>query len=133
MTRVPLYNYPSSDQFLVSLTDTEVQASFDNSTNSSMPLLFIPTSSSDPTPIGFADSSNVSSSVNTTGFGFYGAWLYHLDAQGEITMNWYAVPTDDSSTFQLNWWDDGTVNNSANAIAVSLRTIAPTTKTKRKV
>jgi hypothetical protein len=78
-------------------------------------LFYIPTSSG---PVGFTNDTSDSSKI-TTGFGFYGHVLYVL-INGKMVTEWYAVPTDDESIWQLSWNTEGSTSS-----PLAIRNIAP--------
>lgn len=71
--------------------------------------------------------------MNTTGFGLYGAWAYHLSDAGEIEMNYRAVSTGVDDLYVIKWAPSATVDESA--LLINLRTASPvpiTDKNKNK-
>ncbi|KAI1846021.1 hypothetical protein JX265_000945 [Neoarthrinium moseri] len=77
-------------------------------------LFYIPTTSGQ---VGFTNSTN--SSVITTGFGFYGHTIY-VDIDDTLETQWFAQSTSEDDIWALFWG-----NTTADAIPVSLRTVAP--------
>ncbi|KAF2102301.1 hypothetical protein NA57DRAFT_54218 [Rhizodiscina lignyota] len=86
-------------------------------------LLYIPNTDSGPQPVGFNNAT--STERNNTGFGFYGPWLFHVASNGDIEMNWYALPTNQTDIFRIEWGSSAVSSTQPSATLVALRTAAP--------
>ncbi|GME26722.1 hypothetical protein GTA08_BOTSDO04156 [Neofusicoccum parvum] len=73
--------------------------------------------------------TNSTSSMNTTGFGLYGAWAYHLSEAGEIEMNYRAVPTGVDDLYVIKWAPSATIDDES--LLINLRTASPVPQTDK--
>lgn len=129
-----LFGQSTANQSLrpaVSMSNSMVLGAPENGTSANFTSapLYIPTSDSGPMSVGFNGDNSTSTDRNSTGFDFYGAWLFHRSTDGHIEMNWFASPTDDTDILQIKWDASGAAGTQTSATAISLRTMPPVVPT----
>jgi hypothetical protein len=108
---------PIVNQSFHSLVDYSAETLIGTTEDSLERLLYAPSPSG---AVGFSTADTSNSSEITTGFGFYGSTVFcYVD--NAINTRWFAVPTNEDGLWNRSW-----NSTSDSAIAVALRSIAPT-------
>lgn len=84
--------------------------------------LAIPSSSSSSHAVTLISSSNATSDTTTTGFTFYGRFVF-IQESGAFESLFYAVPTENGDIWNLNW--NATGDGTEGQVLVSLRNAKP--------
>ncbi|KAH7007166.1 hypothetical protein EDB80DRAFT_777747 [Ilyonectria destructans] len=63
----------------------------------------VPSAGSSAHDVSFLSSTNSTSGVFTTGFTFYGTFIFVTGTSGSMESLWYALPTDTDGIYKLNW------------------------------
>ncbi|KAH8904104.1 hypothetical protein BR93DRAFT_985408 [Coniochaeta sp. PMI_546] len=116
----PVIFTSSSTSFLGNPNTTAVPSSSPSWSNLT---LAIPSSSSSSHAVTLVSSSNATSDVTTTGFTFYGRFLFILES-GAFESLFYALPTENQDVWSLNWNTTG--DDTEGQVLVSLRNAKPT-------
>ncbi|KAF7553392.1 hypothetical protein G7Z17_g3678 [Cylindrodendrum hubeiense] len=99
----PVVFTPSNNVWLGSPNSTV----FDD-TNTTLPdwsnyTFSVPSSGSSSHDVSFISSSSDSSNVITTGFTFYGTFIFVTGTSGNLESLFYALPTDTDGIYKLKW------------------------------
>lgn len=96
-----------------------------NSTKSSFSdqELFIPSSDSSSTQVGFTSNSSAADNEVTNKFVWYGHFLLVEEDSGEYTSLFYVKKTSQEDVYSLQW--NVTEEDDGEFISVSMRSIAP--------
>ncbi|PVI01803.1 hypothetical protein DM02DRAFT_335684 [Periconia macrospinosa] len=114
-------SYVEQVSFVTGDDDSWVASPVNKTAEWSGSTLFIPSKVSNDTRIGFLPPSNGgNSSIDTTGFSFYGNTVLRIEDDGTMDMLFTALVID-SETIQLYWND-----TSSGQVPVTLRSVAPT-------
>lgn len=93
--------------------------------------MFINTASDATDQVAFTTNSSLGSDNTATGFGLYGAWLFHEQEQNALDMNFFVVATEDEDIYALKW--NGAGSEAPTGVSVAVRTEAPAAKVKKDI
>ena len=85
--------------------------------------LFIPSSDSTSTQVGFTSNSSATDDEVTNKFAWYGHFLLVEEESGEFTSLFYVKKTSEDDVYSLQW--NITDEDDGEFISVSMRSIAP--------
>ncbi|KAI0899030.1 hypothetical protein F4806DRAFT_322590 [Annulohypoxylon nitens] len=73
--------------------------------------------------VSFSNSTNSTTGRSSSGFLFYGQYLFHQSTGGDLKSEWYALPSGQDGVWSLNW--NSTGDDTDGKVIVTLRAIAP--------
>ncbi|OHE99328.1 hypothetical protein CORC01_05369 [Colletotrichum orchidophilum] len=118
---------------LFTLTDTDTWIGAPNTTatatdpNWSNLTFSIPAQGSSDHDVGFLNSNTTSSGRQTSGFLFYGSFIFVKGATGSLQSLWYAAPSSIDGIFSLKWnvTDNAAGRKNDDTVVLTLKKTAP--------
>ncbi|KAH7176771.1 hypothetical protein EDB81DRAFT_49994 [Dactylonectria macrodidyma] len=83
----------------------------------------VPSAGSSSHDVNFLSSSNETGNVLTTGFTFYGTFIFVTGTDGNMESLWYALPTDTDGIYKLQWNTTG--DDSDDKVLLTLKKTPP--------
>lgn len=84
--------------------------------------LSVPDATSSSHQVSFTNSTNNGTGVSSSGFVFYGQYLFH-QADGALQSEWYVLPSGQDGIWTLNW--NSTGDDTDGQVIVTLRAVGP--------
>ncbi|GKT95338.1 cytochrome P450 protein [Colletotrichum tofieldiae] len=80
--------------------------------------------------VGFVSSNSTSSDRQTSGFMFYGTFIFVESSSGAMESLWYATPSSIDGIYSLKWNETG--DSSTDKIILTLKKTPPSNASKTK-
>ncbi|UQC89041.1 uncharacterized protein CLUP02_14569 [Colletotrichum lupini] len=91
----------------------------------------IPAEGSSDHDVGFLSSNSSSSDRQTSGFVFYGSFIFVESSSGGMESLWYATPSSINGIYSLKW-NDTSDTTTEDKIVLTLKKTAPSNASKTK-
>ncbi|GKT66436.1 hypothetical protein ColTof4_03927 [Colletotrichum tofieldiae] len=132
------FNDSNAAPVIFTPTDNNVWVGAPNTTalNSTTPpswsnLTFsVPAEGTSDHDVGFVSSNSISSDRQTSGFMFYGTFIFVESSSGAMESLWYATPSSIDGIYSLKWNETG--DSSTDKIILTLKKTPPSNASKTK-